>query len=140
MIEAFRQLQYVPVIGVTIIGFLFGVVWYSFLFSKPWQAEMKLPPCPPGEEPSMAPYMLKALIMTFVSTLGLAWLIELHPVLGPKHGAALGAVVGLLIVGARYANSGIWERKSCKLVAINVGHEFLLFVLQGAILGRWLWR
>lgn len=139
MIEAFRQLQYIPVIGVTIIGFVFGWIWYSFLFAKPWQAEMKLVP-PPDQKSGMAPNIAKAMVMTFVSTLGLAWLIELHPVLGPKHGAALGAVVGLLIVGARYANSGIWERKSCKLLAINIGHEFLLFVLQGGILGRWLWR
>jgi hypothetical protein len=140
MIEAFRQLNYVLVVAVTIIGFAFGAIWYSLLFGKAWTAEMKLPPGSPGEKPSMLPYMLKALLTTFVSTLGLAWIIELHPVFGPRHGASLGLVVGLLIVGARYANSGVWERRSCKLLAINIGHEVLLFVGQGAILGWWLWR
>jgi hypothetical protein len=138
MLEAFRQLPYLVVLAVTFIGFFFGALWYSVLFKHAWAAEMKLDPT--TGTGSMGPGLLKGFIYTFISTLGIAWIIELHPVLGPKHGAAVGLVVGLLIVGARYANSGIWERKSCKLIAINVGHEVLLFVLQGAILGRWLWR
>ena len=125
-------------IAVTIVGFVFSFIWYSFLFGKAWMTEMKIDPAAP--RPSMAPYIIKSLIYTFISTLGLAWIIIVRPIYGREHGAAVGLVVGVLIVGARYANSGVWEKRSCKLVAINVGHEVLLFVLQGAILGRWIWH
>ena len=83
--------------------------------------------------------MLKALfICTFVSTVALAWIIALAGTVGMRHGAALGAGLGVLLVGARYANSAVWERRSYKLVAINVGHEVIMLALQGAILAHWL--
>jgi Protein of unknown function (DUF1761) len=139
MLSAFHQLNYFPaVLGATIAGFLFGAIWYSLLFGKAWRVEMKIPPGPPGEEPSMVPGMIKGFICTFISTVALAWVIALAGTMGMRHGAALGAGLGLLLVGARYANNAIWERKSCKLIAINVGHEVLMFAIQGAILARWL--
>jgi hypothetical protein len=139
MLSAFHELNYFPaVLAATVAGFLFGAVWYSLLFGKAWQAEINLPPGPPGEKPGMARALLKGFFCTFVSTVALCWLIALAGTTGSRHGAALGAGVGLLLVGARFANNAVWERRSCKLIAINVGHEVLLFALQGAILARWL--
>jgi hypothetical protein len=91
----------------------------------------------PGEpRPSMATRLIKGLIFTFLSTIGLAVVLAISGHVGWKHGAARGAVIGLLIVGARYANSAIWEKKSAKLQAINIGHEIVLFAVQGAILAH----
>jgi Protein of unknown function (DUF1761) len=139
MISAFHELNYFPaVFGATVAGFIFGAIWYSLLFGKLWRAEITLPPFPPGEEPSMVPGLIKGFLCTFVSTVALAWLIALAGTTGSRHGAALGAGLGLLLVGARFANAAVWERKSCKLIAITIGHEVLMLSLQGAILARWL--
>jgi hypothetical protein len=139
MLSAFHQLNYFPaVLGATIAGFLFGAIWYSLLFGEAWRAEMKIPPVPPGEKSGMGPGLIKGFICTFVSTVALAWIIALAGTMGVSHGAALGAGLGILLVGARYANNAVWERKSWKLIAINVGHEVLMFAIQGAILAHWL--
>ena len=37
----------------------------------------------------------------------------------------------------RMLNGSMWEQRSLRLQAINVGHELALFALQGAILGVW---
>ncbi len=139
MLSAFHELNYFPAVLVaTIVGFLFGAVWYSLLFGKMWRAEMKIPPSPAGEQPSMAPGLIKGFLCTFVSSVALAWIIALAGTTGMRHGAALGAGLGVLLVGARFANTAIWEKRSCKLVAINVGHEVLMLAIQGAILACWL--
>jgi len=139
MLSAFHELNYFPaVIAATIAGFLFGAVWYSLLFGRLWRAEMQRAPSAPGESPGMAAGLVKGFLCTFVSSVALAWIIALAGTTGGRHGAALGAGLGLLLVGARITNTAIWEGKSWRLIAINVGHEVLMFALQGAILARWL--
>jgi len=135
--SALHSLNYLTVIASTIIGFLIGAVWYMFLFGKTWAAEMGITIPAPGEpRPPMTGKMVQGLIFTFVSTVGLALVLAISGHVSWKHGAARGAVIGLLIVGARYANSAIWEKKSAKLQAINIGHEVAVFAVQGAILAH----
>ena len=137
MMSALHSLNYLTVIASTIIGFLIGAVWYMFLFGKTWAAEMGITIPAPGEpRPPMTGKMVQGLIFTFVSTVGLALVLAISGHVSWKHGAARGAVIGLLIVGARYANSAIWEKKSAKLQAINIGHEVAVFAVQGAILAH----
>lgn len=132
------QINYVHVLVITVIGFLLGWLWYSVLFGKIWMTEMKITEEMRAEgKSSMGPLMAKAFFYTFVSTVGLAMVLHLHPVPSWDKGAELGAAIGLLIVGARFLNSGVWEKKSCKLLTINVGHEVVLFALQGALLTFW---
>jgi len=139
MLSTFHELSYFPaVLGATVVGLFFGAVWYSLLFGQMWRAEMKIAPCPPEERPSMVPGLIKGFVCTFFSTVALAWIIYLARTMGAGHGAALGAGLGLLLVGARFANAAVWEQRSSRLVAINVGHEVLLLAIQGAILARWL--
>ena len=54
----------------------------------------------------------------------------------PPRARVLG-LIGLLVVGARMANGGLWEKRSLRLQAINIGHETVLFAVQGAILAVW---
>ncbi len=135
MIDAFHTLNYLRLIGVALVGFGFGSLWYSLLFGNAWMAEMKIEPAEP--RPPMAPLMIRGFLYTLVSTWGLALVIVSHGTDTWYRGALLGAAVGLLIVGARKLNSGVWERTSSRLMAINVGHEVALFALQGALLAVW---
>ena len=135
MVEALHALNYIHVFVVAIVGFAFGSLWYTALFGKAWSAEMKIDPA--AEKPSMAPMMIKGFICTLISTLGLALLTLLHSRTNWLHGAYFGAAIGLLIVGARQLNHGVWDHSSRKLRLINLGHEVLLFAIQGAILAVW---
>jgi Protein of unknown function (DUF1761) len=132
------SLNYLHILVATIAGFVLGWIWYSALFGKIWSAEMKITEEMMNAGKSKMPLMmLKGLIYTFISTIGLAMVLALHPVPTWVKGAEIGAAVGLLLVGARMLSTGLWEQKSCKLQAINIGYEVLMFALQGAILAYW---
>lgn len=141
MFNALSELNYFAVAVTAVAGFLIGWLWYSpVLFAKPWMREMKITEEMMKEtaKKGMAAFFIKAFVYTIVSTFALAVLIQSRaPSYGVK-GAMIGAFVGVLLVGARMLNGGVWEQRSATLMAIIVGHEVVLFTVQGAILGSWL--
>ena len=137
MTHAILTLNYLHVLGVTVVGFLLGWLWYSpVLFVKPWLAEMKITEeqMKASAQKGMAKFFLSAFLYTFISTFGLAALLNAHRPTWWGGGALVGGFVGLCIVGARFFNGGVWEQRSLRLLAINVGHEVVLFTLQGTLL------
>jgi len=127
------------VVVVAIAGFFLGWLWYSpVLFAKSWMAEMKISPESIKEGNYNMPKLFgTALILTLMSTFALAWLITALHSESAFKGEELGAMVGLLLVGTRLTNGGLWEQRSCRLLAITIGHEVVLFTMQGAILAAW---
>ena len=133
------HLIYVVVLVTAVAGFAVGAVWYSALFGKAWKTEMRI-----TEEQmqaiaakGMASFMIKGFVFTLLSTFGLAVLLQAHGTPNWKHGAACGLFIGFLTVGVRMLNGAVYEKKSVKLQVINVGHEMVMYTLQGAILGMW---
>jgi hypothetical protein len=88
-------------------------------------------------EKGMAGYMIKGFVYTFLSTFGIAVILEARGVPVWWRGAVWGAFIGAFVVGVRMLNGGNWENRSVKLQAINFAHEVLLYALQGALLGAW---
>jgi hypothetical protein len=140
MYNAFMHLNWLAVVVTAVIGFVVGWLWFSpVLFVKPWMAEMKITEqmMKQAAEKGMARFFVQGFIYTLLSTVGLAVLVTAHRSAGWCKGAELGAFVGVLLVGTRLLNGGVWEQRSLKLNAIVVGHEIVLFVVQGAILAVW---
>jgi hypothetical protein len=139
MAQAMHDLNYLHVIVVGVIGYLIGWIWFSLLFGRVMKAEMKCDTPADGSmpRPNMAGKLLASLIATLVSTWGLALLIESHGTLGRRHGAEFGLAVGILIVGARFKNDAVWSKPPCRLFAVKIFYEIVLFAVQGAILGVW---
>jgi hypothetical protein len=139
MFQVIQSLNYLHVFVVTVVGFVFGWLWYSpVMFNKAWVTEM--------QNSSQALANLKgkmgqatavAFLFTLLSTFGLAVLLDAHGTVGAVKGAELGAFVGAVLVGGRMLNSSVWENRSARLLRINLGHEIVLFALQGALLGCW---
>ncbi len=140
MRDAIAHLNYVSVLVVAVVGFVLGWLWYGVLFGKAWMTEMKITPEMVQEAKAkggMGGDFAKSFLFTLLGTFGLAVILHAHGVPNWKHGAAVGLFIGLLVPVMRYLNSAVWEKKTCKLQAINAGHEVVLFTLQGAILGLW---
>ena len=135
LIYTIIHLNYLTVFVVTIAGFLFGWLWYSpVLFARAWMAEMKFS----GEKmhaakPGMARLMATSFACTFVSTFAVSALITAHRSESVLKGAMYGGFLGVMLVSPRLLNGGLWENRSVSLQAITLGHEILLFVMQGAI-------
>jgi len=141
MRDVIIHLNYVHVLVVTVAGFLLGCLWlHGPLFGKPWMAEMKFTKESMEaamRQQGMAKVFIKGFGFTLLSTFGLAVLVAAHGSPNWKLGAAFGAFVGLFGPGVRMLNGAIWEGRSVKLQAINLGHEVAIYALQGAILGAW---
>ncbi len=129
------------VVGLTaLIGFFFGWLWYSpVLFAKVWQREMKL-----SDEKkksftgaTMARMLIQGFVYTLVSTFGLAVIVAARGNPDWVSGAKMGFFLSVVFVTARLLNTSLWEERSWRLQAINIGHEILLFTLQGSILAVW---
>ena len=137
MTNAILTLNYIHVLIVTVAGFLFGWLWHSpLLFAKPWMAEMKITEekMKAAAQKGMAKLFLLGFFFTFLGTFGLAVILNAHQPETWIKGAMVGGFIGVAIVGMRYLNTGVWEQRSIKLMAINVGHEALLVAGQGALL------
>ena len=82
----------------------------------------------------MAKFLILGFLLTFISTFGLAVILNAHQPESWIKGALVGGFIGVVFVGARFLNGGVYEQRSLKLMAINVGHEAFLFAVQGALL------
>jgi hypothetical protein len=139
MLHTIMSLNYLAVLVTAVVGFMLGWLWYSVLCGKAWMAEMKITEesMKAAAEKGMAKFFAAGFAYTLLGTFGLAALIKAHGSESWLKGAEFGLFVGVFIVGMRMLNGSMWEQRSVKLQAINLGHEIALFTLQGAILGLW---
>ena len=139
MMHTILSLNYLAVALTAVAGFMLGWLWYSLLFGKAWMAEMKITEetMKAAAEKGMARFFATGFAYTFLSTLGLAVLLKAHGSAGALKGAEFGLFVGAFLVGMRMLNGSMWEQRTLRLQAINLGHELALFTLQGVILAVW---
>jgi hypothetical protein len=139
MRDVIAHLNYVHVLVVAVAGFMLGWLWYSLLFGKVWMVEMKITEekMKAAQQKGMAGYFIKGFLFTLLGTFGLAALLAAHGTPNWQSGALLGAFIGVFGPVARMLNASVWEERSARLQAINLGHEVVLYALQGAILGAW---
>lgn len=138
MLHVIQTLNCLHVFVVAVAGFFLGWLWYTGMFGRAYKEEMKITPQAMEDcKGKMGKMMAVAFLFTLLSTFGLAVLVEAHRSAGALKGAELGAFVGAVVVGGRMLNSAVWEGRSARLLRINIGHEIVLFALQGALLGLW---
>jgi len=140
MTQAILTLNYIHVLVVAIGGFMIGWLWYSpVLFAKPWIREMKITDemMQQAREDGMMKFFVLGFVFTFISTFGLAAILNAHRPTWWGGGALVGGFIGACIAGSRILNTSVWERRSFTLMAINFFHEVVLFAAQGAVLAVW---
>jgi hypothetical protein len=138
MLNAIESLHPLALLVVSIIGFVFGGLWYSpVLFAKPWMAEVKITP-ESAKAAGWGPQrMVLAFALTLVSTSALAVLVAAHHTSSPLKGAELGFFVGACLVAPRQATNMLFEMRTIRHFIIVSGHEVAQFTLVGAILALW---
>ncbi len=138
MINAVKSLNPVAVIVISIVAFLIGGLWYSpLLFVRAWMKEVKMTPESAKAAGGGGKLLAGALLLTLVSTCGLAALIAAHHVSAPLKGAELGLFVSAFIVASRQAVNGLFELRSFRYILIVSGHDVVQFTVAGALLAVW---
>jgi hypothetical protein len=114
-------------------AFVLGGLWYGPLFLKAWARAS-------GVDPNASPgHPVKvfgtAFVLSLVAAFAMALLLPRD--VGALHGAALGALVGLLFVATSFGINYTFARRPFVLWLIDGGYHVLQFVLYGAILAAW---
>jgi hypothetical protein len=138
MINTIKTLSPLAVIVVSIIGFVFGGLWFSpLLFVKAWMAEAKITPESARAAGWGKSRLAATFAMTLVSTLALAVLAAALGVSSPLKGAELGLLVGAGLLASRQATNALFEMRSLRHFLVVSGHDVAQFTLLGAILAVW---
>ncbi len=120
----------------SIVMFIFGAIWFTFLFGKVWARLMGFNPDGDAEAKEMG--MVKPLIMNFLCNVIVASVVYyIFPeLLFVSFGEFL-KIILVIWLGFSfpiYANAAIWERKSWKLVLINSVHGIISLTLLSAVI------
>jgi predicted membrane protein len=134
MCSAFTQINWLAVIVATIAAFLVGFLWYSVLFGKVWQKEIKMS----DEEMKHANMPL---IFGSAFVLNLIAAIVLAMFLGRHAGLAMGLIASLMVaiawIGTALGTNYLFTRKSLRLFFIDAGYYVIYYAVMGIILGIW---
>jgi len=110
--------------------FVLGAVWYTFLFRKPWMADMGIDSSQPPQSPG--PQLLAG---SFVASLVLAAAVEYLVGSGDvKNGVCTGISVGAALAAVMGQNA-LYDTRPTRLWVINAGYAFVGAVIVGIIAG-----
>jgi hypothetical protein len=117
------------IVGALAFYFL-GAAWYTFMFRRPWMADMDIDPNQPVQSPGP-----KLLVGSFVVALVLAGVIEWlvdggHTAYGLRVGIAVGAALAAVM-----GQNALYDTRPARLWAINAGYVFVGSVIVGLIAG-----
>lgn len=141
------SINWIALVVAAIVPILTGFIWYhTKVFGIAWMRES-------GMTEEKAKQMNPA--KTFGLAIVCAFLIALFlwpqvllgggpgephgvdPYVTFKHGAFHGALIGVLLVLPVFATNALFEQKSFKYVAINVGYWIVTLAIMGGIINAW---
>jgi membrane protease YdiL (CAAX protease family) len=116
-------------VAVGAIAFYFlGALWYSFLFRKPWLADMGIDPNVDRQAP-----MAGMLVASGVSALAVAFVIEfIVRDAGIGYGLCRGSLVGVAMAAA-IGQCAFYDTRPRRLGLINGAYPLIGAVIVGAI-------
>ncbi len=132
----FTNINLLAVLAASVFSFILGGLWYTVLFGKLWQKEVKL-----TEEQLNNTNYLKtyggSFVCIFLMMLFLAVLLKRLGIFGSNQwfeAAKVGLSVGLFFVCTSTAINYLYEFKSLKLFLINTGYQAVFLTLGAVIL------
>jgi hypothetical protein len=110
--------------------FFLGAIWYTFLFRRPWMADMGIDPNQSVQSPGP-----NLLIGSFVVSLVLAGVLEWLVGSGDTGtGFCTGLGVGLVLAAVMGQNA-LYDTRPARLWAINAGYALVGSVIVGLVAG-----
>jgi len=132
-------INYIAVFVSALIPMVLGFFWYGPMFGKQWAhlagvSVEKMQKAPPLNYTIM---FVGALVMAFVLDHGIIFAATYFFTGGISIGLQVGVLSALGFVAPASLGVVLWEGKSWKLWAINVGYYLVVLCLMGAVLGVW---
>ena len=122
--------SYLAVLIGAVAFYFLGAAWYSFLFRKPWLADMGIDPNIDRQAP-----MASMLLVSGVAALVVAWVVEfIVRDQGVGYGLCRGALIGA-VMAAAIGQCAFYDTRPRRLGLINGAYPLVGAVLVGAIAG-----
>jgi hypothetical protein len=122
--------SYLAVVIGAIAFYFLGAAWYTFLFRKPWLADMGIDPNVDRQAP-----MASMLLASGLAALVVAWAIEfIVRDQGVGYGLCRGAIVGAAMAAA-IGQCAYYDTRPRRLGLINGAYPLIGAVIVGAIAG-----
>lgn len=128
------DVNWLSVIVATVVAYIIGALWYSLIFARRWQSEVKLS----NEDISrsnMAMIFGGTFILNFIAAILLDLFIGKDSTL--VSGMFLGLIVSIGWIATSLGINYLFSRKSLVLFLIDAGYFVVFFTVIGAILGIW---
>lgn len=130
---AFVVLNPWAVLAAAASAFLLGGLWYGPLFLKAWARANGVDASTPS--PHRGRTFATAFLLSVAAATAMA--LALPAGVDALHGAALGALIGLLFVATSFGINYAFASRPLALWLIDSGYHVVQFTLYGAILGAW---
>lgn len=132
------QVNYLAVAVSSVIFFLLGSFWFSFLFRSLWSSELQRHNIniaqPAGNE------LMKKMLITFLSNFLIVFaeavILSMAHATTVEAGLTLGVLIAC-IAAAAIAMVFVWEGKSLTLFLIDAGYPALGIIITSLLLAIW---
>lgn len=116
-----------------------GAVWFSFLFGKPWMAElekagMKIQRPDSKEFTGM---MIGTFIYIILIVFALSYIVFITGCVNLSAALKMGALIGLCISWTSIGVTYTWVKRSMKLLALDAGYHSVGVMVATIILSLW---
>ena len=129
-----QMMQFVePLIG-AVAAFLLGMLWYTVLFGKAWQAETGI--SDEEAQKDVARTHGLAFVMMVIMSYSVNIIIGFHDLAEQTfvHGAFHGMLAGLFYAAPAVAINYLYQKKSLKLYFIDATYLVLLLAVSGGVM------
>lgn len=124
------KINWTGVIVATVVAFFIGFLWYGIVFEAAW---LELTGKTKSEDMAVLP-MIWGLLQTFVTMIGLGWLISKMGD-GWMNGLKTGLVAGVCFALTTSAYGYVYETMPQGLLPIDWGHLLIIYAVGGAVIG-----
>ena len=141
------NINWLAIIAASILPLVTGFLWYGPLFGKAWMKESGMTEEKAKQMNPAKTYGL-AVVFAFLLAFSIYMTVTvggpddmrhgMEPYLTFKHGALHGSMLALFVALPVFATNALFEQKSFKYVAINIGYWVVTMALMGGIVNAWL--
>jgi hypothetical protein len=130
-----KHMQIIPIIGVTVLNIILGMLWYSpVLFGHPWAKAYKL------DNRKMKPtpgHYVGSIIVSLVTASVLSFLVDHFTIMTAGRAACLAFFLWLGLIVTTHFSGVIWAGKPLKAYLIEMPYQLISLVMMTTILTVW---
>lgn len=133
----FSDLNWLHILVAAIAYFMLGAIWYSPLFGKQWVAYQKIDMNNPDAKKGVAGIMTGSFLWMFITSAGLAVLIEKLQLDTAGSGVGLGLLTGICFSASAISVTYLYVKKPFGLHLIDSLYHIIGQIIAAVILCIW---